>query len=335
MAYTPQEQLELSQRHPGLVWVDDMPFTPQSTTPEAVSYAPDGTPLNYLGQPIVETGETTLVPANLTTRFPWEFLAAQVALPGLIAGGSALGSSLGSAGGAGGAGGGAAGASGAASAAPALSAPVLPVGGSIGGGAGAGGGGFFSSILSNAGGPAGLMEIGGNVLSGITQGMTDNRTEQDTRNLAQDSLRTSIAATEAANQTNRANTQIAQEAAARAEQAAAFRNSVLGQLAGNMQDVSLDRSQFRSNVPTTSFSGGLRPSAIGETGREAGRVLSTQALDRLRNPTAWEDLPTYEAPTLSEPTNASFWEKLLSPVAAGTSALGTLATRAPQPRSVG
>jgi hypothetical protein len=51
----------------------------------------------------------------------------------------------------------------------------------------------------------------------------------------------------------------------------------LGDLLANVQDVSL--GGMPSYIPHMSFSGGLRPSALGPNARQAGRSLSQQALE--------------------------------------------------------
>jgi hypothetical protein len=382
MPYTAEQQAEISRRFPNIEWINGEPFTRQQTAQNIASYAPDGTPLDYLGMPVTNTGETELVPAELTERFPWEFFALQVAAPALVAGGSAA-FGAGGAGGGGGAGATAAAGYGGLPVGTLASAPTagmiapsaltaggvtagatgggiaagtgatyggLPVGGlstaptsgmiapsamTAGGG---GGGGILSQLTDGWKGKA--LDLGGRMLSGVTEGMTANRTEQDQRALAQDQMRMQAAGMETSTQATRAQIQMQQQEAAQREQADAYRKALLGQMAANMQDVSLDRSGFQSDIPTISFSGGMRPSVIGALGREAGSTLSTQALDRLQNPTQAEALPTYTAPQLSTPTPASMWEQILSPLAAGSVALGNMnrvapTTQAPSAQRVG
>ena len=294
--YTPEQQAEISRRYPSLEWVNGQPYTRASA-----SAPPEPGALDYLGQPVEADTSYTLVPAHTTDQnFPWEFFVAQAAAPALIAGGQAGVSALGNVG----AGGGAAGAGTAATGAGTGAATA---------GTTAAGGGMWSSILSQG------LPIAADFLGGVGQGMTDQRTQQDQRALTQDQLRLSAAAQEANNEGNRAQIQIQQQAAAEREQADAYRKALLAAMALNMQDATFDRSRFQSNVPTISIGGGLRPSALGEQGRRAASVLSQQAQTRLENPTKAEPLPTYSAPTMSEPSKAGFWERLVSPVAAGLS----------------
>lgn len=290
--YTPEQQAEISRRYPSLEWVNGQPYTRSG----ASAPPPEPGVLDYLGRPVEADTSDTLVPAHTTNQnFPWEFFVAQAAAPALIAGGQAGVSALGNVG----AGGGAAGAGSAASGA--------------GVGATTAGGSMWGSILKQG------LPIAADFLSGVGQGMTDQRTQQDQRALTQDQLRLSAAAQEAANETNRAQIQIQQQAAAEREQADAYRKALLAAMALNMQDATIDRSRFQSNVPTISIGGGLRPSVLGEQGRRAASVLSEQAQRRLENPTQAEPLPTYSAPAMSETSKAGFWERLVSPVAAGLS----------------
>jgi hypothetical protein len=335
--YTPEEQARYAQQFPNVEWINGTPYTPDTAAPQASSYAPDGTPLDYMGQPLTSPTNPSLVEANFKERIPWEFLVAQVAAPALVAGGQAGLSALSS----GGAGGGAAagttaagaGGGGAAAAAPALTTPVWSAAPGVG--AAAGGGGLFGGMSAST-----LIPAAGSFVSGLSQGMTNARTEADNRAATQDVLRTSQAGQEAATEGQRVQLQIQQQEAAQREQADAYRKALLGALGSNIQDVSLDRSGFHSDIPTISFQGGLRPSALGQTGRDAASVLERQAMTRLMTPTTPEALPTYEAPTLSEPTQAGFWEKLLSPVGAGLSVAGNMnrvapTTQAPGARRVG
>lgn len=332
MAYTADEQARISLDYPEIQWINGMPYT--TAAPEGNG---DGVGPDYLGAnapPVDTEGQgTTLYPANLRTHFPWEFLALQGAAPALVAGG---GAALGGGGGASGAGATYGGlpltSALPAGAGPSIAAPA------VGAGAAGGGGGLWSTLTSGAG--SGALSAAGDFLTGVTQGMTANRTEADNRALTQDQMRLSSAAMETSTEAQRAQLQMQQQEAQRREQADAYRKVLLGQMAQKMGDVSLDRSGFQSDVPAISFSGGLRPSVIGQAGREAGGVLSQQAGETLRTPSTYEPLPTYAAPALSEPSSASLWERLLSPIAGGATALGNMnrvvpTTQAPPPQRVG
>jgi hypothetical protein len=73
-----------------------------------------------------------------------------------------------------------------------------------------------------------------------------------------------------------------------------YRSALIGAIGRNTQDVSFDRTGFQSNVPTLSFSGGLRPSVVGEQGRANATLMETAASRRLANPEARTTLPPME-----------------------------------------
>lgn len=306
--YTPEQQAEINRRYPTLEWVNGQPYTRGS----ASAPPPEPGVLDYLGRPVEADTSDTLVPAHTTNQnFPWEFFVAQAAAPLLVAGGQAGVSALANAGAG----------TGATAGTTAATGAGTGVGAGVGAGTGAGvtagttaaGGGMWGTIASQA------LPIAADYLSGLGQGMTDQRTQQDQRALTQDQLRLSAAAQEANNEGNRAQIQIQQQAAAEREQSDAYRKALLAAMALNMRDATIDRSQFQTRVPTISFGGGLRPSVLGEQGQRAASVLSEQAQTRLENPTKAEPLPTYSAPAMSESSQAGFWERLVSPVAAGLS----------------
>jgi len=318
--YTPEQQAEISRRYPTLEWVNGQPYTRAS----ASAPPPEPGVLDYLGRPVEADTSNTLVPAHTTDQnFPWEFFVAQAAAPALVAGGQAGVSALANAGGA-------AGGAGAATGAGTGAGVGAGTGAGVAAGTTAAGGGMWGTILSQG------LPIAADFLGGLGQGMTDQRTQQDQRALTQDQLRLSAAAQEANNEGNRAQIQIQQQAAAEREQADAYRKALLAAMALNMRDATIDRSQFQTRVPTISFGGGLRPSVLGEQGQRAASVLSQQAQTRLENPTKAEPLPTYSAPAMSEASKAGFWERLVSPVAAGLSIYNGLqpTTSMPATRSV-
>jgi hypothetical protein len=91
-----------------------------------------------------------------------------------------------------------------------------------------------------------------------------------------------------------------------------YLQAILGNLASNMQDV---RASRPAGIPNISFSGGLRPSAIGPGGRAAGAELASQAMMRLMKGDQFEKLPdvqlakVLDALQLSTLPKASGWEK--------------------------
>jgi hypothetical protein len=76
----------------------------------------------------------------------------------------------------------------------------------------------------------------------------------------------------------------------------------------NMRDVVANRPE---GIPTISFGGGPRPSAIGQQGRDAGAVLNQKAMERLISGEKFDQLPPIERMQAPEHKNAGFWENLL------------------------
>jgi len=160
-----------------------------------------------------------------------------------------------------------------------------------------------------------LASVAGNTIGAMGKQAAENRYAQDQRNADY----FNAAARHAGNMVN---AEVNQRQDARTAQNNAYQNALRAALAQNMQDVSIDRSQFRSNVPNISFSGGLRPSAIGPLGRQAAALMAQQSMQQLQNPQPYMKLPTLAFP---EQSKASFWEKLSGPLAFGLTAGGLVA----------
>lgn len=69
-----------------------------------------------------------------------------------------------------------------------------------------------------------------------------------------------------------------QQEAARKAQEEAIRQGLQSALMMNMRDASFDRSGFRTPVANISFSGGSRPSAIGEQGQQLAQLMNQRAM---------------------------------------------------------
>jgi hypothetical protein len=110
----------------------------------------------------------------------------------------------------------------------------------------------------------------------------------------------------------------------------AYLNALRSAIASNMQDVSFDRSGFKSDVADVRFSGGTRPSALGPQGRQAAEAMNARALRQLMEGPAEHTAIT--TPTMQEPKEAGFWEKLAGPLSMGLSMYGGLAEKAKKPQ---
>lgn len=169
-----------------------------------------------------------------------------------------------------------------------------------------------SKVLSGAGSAIGAM--GG--------AASANRGEQDKMNLSRDQLAIQEAGRYENSLQNRARLELDQRSQADAERKQAFADALRSALAMNMQDAKFDRSGFKTPVANISFSGGARPSAIGAQGRDAGAMMNNSALQRLMSPEPMQELPAAERVKASEPSKASFWEKLAGPLGMGLTVAG-------------
>lgn len=326
--YTPAEQAQYSRQYPNLQWINGQPYTPKDWASERAAAEQNG--LEW--DPSQETN--TLVPAELTTRFPWEFIAAQVAAPFVAQGIGALAG----VGGGGAAGGGSAAAASAApaaaSAAPALPGVMAP-GSSILSAAPtvATSGNFWGNLVKNVGGVGGI----GRFFGGVSDAMTANRGEANDRAMMQDALRSRNAEFTAdygqrqAENANlwgnrsaefgatygrdRANDENAFNRNAGLDAADIQAQRVRGQIdqlaaqrdAQNDAYTNALRSAFALNakdvsinrpdgVPVIQFSNSPRISQLGPQGLEAAGLMNQASLNTLRNPTPMEALPTYTRP---------------------------------------
>lgn len=124
----------------------------------------------------------------------------------------------------------------------------------------------------------------------------------------------------------RADIELAQRQAGDNEAAEAYRQAMRAALATNMQDVTMDRSGFRSDVADVSFMGGGRPSAIGPEGRAAAMSMGARAQKILDDPEPYMRVDPAEK---QEPETASFWEKLAGPVGLGLTVWDEARNRTP------
>ena len=279
--YSPEEQARYSRQYPGLEWVNGQPYTRA-----AADGASDTGGVDYLGNQLSTPETNTLRPAELTTRIPWEFFAAQVAAPAIVSGAGALFGAGGAAGG-----GGAAATTGAGTT---LAAPVTlgaPALGSVGGttlGAGA-----ITAPAAIGGGGAAAGGVGMNWGNLLSQGV------QLAGNMSKDRAAGRLSEAELGlevdrNATNRytaeqnANNQaigadVDQRKYADDANDRSRKNAILNALLSGVQDVSFNvPDSIRQYMPQGN-TGGLRPSAI--VGREEiARLGSEEAMNELLNP---------------------------------------------------
>lgn len=145
------------------------------------------------------------------------------------------------------------------------------------------------------------------VIGGLAEGRSQGKQQEaiNTRQALLDEFRSKIEANKLA----------AERPELRAEQARK------GDLLANVQDVGVNASpEVMKHL--VSFTGGKRPSALGPNAREAGRLMSDQALGYLKN---GEDLPTApSAEAMLAPTKSGVLDKILGAAGPAMSLLGTV-----------
>ena len=194
--------------------------------------------------------------------------------------------------------------------------------------------GLFDGITGFIGRNAGTIADVGRGVTGMAGAATENRGEANKEQLTRDSIAASAARDYENALQQRAKLVLDQQEAAQRESADAYKQALYSALAKNMQDVSFDRSGFRSNVPDIHFSGGSRPSALGEEGRQAAALMNNQALQRLMNPSKPAELPEVEKFTPTAPKEAGFWESLAGPAGGIMGTVGSIMERGGKAGSV-
>jgi hypothetical protein len=164
-----------------------------------------------------------------------------------------------------------------------------------------------------------ILQGAGSVVGAMGGASTANRGEQDRQNLTRDQVRVQEAANADRGLLDRAALEIKQRDAERAAQKEQFAMALRSALAMNTKDASFSRPQ---GIPMISFAGGARPSALGAQGREAASLANNQALQALMNPQTFAAPAAPERVQMSEPSKASFWEKLAGPVGMGLTIAG-------------
>jgi hypothetical protein len=298
--YTAEEQAEISRRYPSIEWINGKPYTRRTAkSADVASTSPEGAPLDYLGNPVVDTG-TELVEAGPKERFPWEFLALMAAAPALVSGGSAL---------AGAGGGGAGGGAGAASASfgglpvgTLASAPTagmvtgLSAPGAIGAGAGAGAGigggmagggsaagsggaaGGGSSMLNSLGGWQGIASSAGRMFGSAAEASANTQAERAQLEQQRNSLLGSLYNTQQNAQMSQGQLDLQRKGFDESSEGSRLRRALIGQLLGNAQALDIDIP----GIPKAKITGGLSVNSLGQGGRDIGAEMTARALEKLR-----------------------------------------------------
>ena len=181
-----------------------------------------------------------------------------------------------------------------------------------------------ASFIPGVGPIAGkLLGGAGEIAGSLAEGAAANRTEADKRSLDQDRTRVTDEISLRNAELERAKLPSDLRTNEDAQARNAYKDALKASLARNMQDVSFGPRP--KGVPTMSFSGGSRPSAIGEGGRKAAEIMENQALQRLLNPEARVAMSPLERVKMSEAQKAGMMEKILGPLGMGLNVAGKFA----------
>lgn len=100
-----------------------------------------------------------------------------------------------------------------------------------------------------------------------------------------------------------------------------FRNALLGAYGKNVQDVSMVRPK---GIPTMSFTGGARPSALGAEGRTAADVMYRKAMEHVLTGENFDALPPIERVAAPEYKGPGTMENILGIAGAGGEVMNRL-----------
>ncbi len=157
-------------------------------------------------------------------------------------------------------------------------------------------------------GPA-LMGISalGSILGGGGKASSDSRNNQAMQQLLQDKARTDQYGIGQDAQFQQANTDLARKGFEEDARGSRAKQAIIGALlGGGLQDVNIDTP----GIPKTLISGGLRPSALGESGRAGGQMLNQQALMKMLQGDTYQGGNLIAPPQIRETPKAGWLEKL-------------------------
>lgn len=159
--------------------------------------------------------------------------------------------------------------------------------------------GWSDALLSAAGGKtasggvdyAGLVKTGLGVAKGLSEGRGAEQAANTASTITRDSQGISAQAQNDQARAQAAQIEMEQKEAQRTALNDAYKNALRSSLALNMKDASL---------PFSTGSGGARPSAIGEQGKQAAELMNAKALTELMDPTQLTKLPMPDAYSLTD-----------------------------------
>lgn len=164
-----------------------------------------------------------------------------------------------------------------------------------------------------------IADVAGSVGSSLASGAQKGRETQNVA--AQDKAGFQLAERKAAEDAlmGRQDLDLKQRGFKRDAQTDAYRKALQGALGKNVQDVSLS---MPAGIPKFSFGGGLRPSALGQEGRDAATELNRQAMQALMAGESFDTLPGIERTAAPEYKKPGFWENTLGAIGTAGTAIG-------------
>lgn len=148
--------------------------------------------------------------------------------------------------------------------------------------------------------PAALGAAGqvGNVLGKASGGKQDANQAQAVNDATLNNQRLNSYNTQQNAQMNQGQLDLQRKQFDENSEAARLKRALVGSLLGNMQDFNISMP----GIPQAQVSGGLKPSSLGQGGRDAAAEMVARALSQVRSGNQYQGGNILQAPTLQAPT---------------------------------
>jgi hypothetical protein len=197
---------------------------------------------------------------------------------------------------------------------------AIPGGGAASGASGAAKAGLSGALKAVATNPDTYAAIGG-LASGMAESQAQNRITKTNAQLARDQVGIAANNSAEAGKQARANIELNRKADERTTINDAYQNALQSALALNTTDAKVNRPH---GIPTISYSGGLRPSALGLEGKAAAEALNKRALQTLLDGPKYSDMGALKEYNVAALPEQSMLEKVMGPLGLGAGTLGAL-----------
>lgn len=154
------------------------------------------------------------------------------------------------------------------------------------------GGGIVGAPFTGGASLASLLPMGLDIAGSLARGKETGRENQNAAAFNEAQFRQQEAARKENALQGRAGLDLKRREQGRDFENQAFRNALLGAYGKNVQDVSMVRPK---GIPTMSFTGGSRPSALGAEGRTAADAMYRKAMEHVLTGENYADLPGIES----------------------------------------